>query len=36
MEAEIKNGLVDVEATVLEANPEEREAVAGQQEVPRE
>jgi hypothetical protein len=35
MEAEIKTCLVEVEATDLDANPEEKGAVDEQQEVPR-
>jgi hypothetical protein len=36
MEAETKTGLVEMEATDLEANPEEKEAMVEQQKVPNE
>jgi recombinational DNA repair ATPase RecF len=36
MEAEFKTGLAEVEAMDLEANSEEKEAIAEQQEVPKE
>jgi hypothetical protein len=36
VEAEIKISLIQVEATDLEANPEEKDTVAEQQEVPKE